>query len=44
MSELSLDIEMMLEQDMSPAAIARILEIPVAWVYEVIESVDSFVD
>jgi hypothetical protein len=42
MSNLSLEIETMLEQDFSPATIALILEIPVSWVYETAESlVDS---
>ena len=39
MSNLSLDIEAMLEQDYSPATIALILEIPVSWVYEVIDEI-----
>ena len=39
MSNLSLEIEAMLEQDFSPSTIALILEIPVSWVYEVIEEI-----
>jgi len=42
MSNLSLEIETMLEQDVSPATIALILEIPVSWVYEVVDSIDEF--
>lgn len=34
MSELSIDIQAMLEEGHEPRAIARILEIPVEWVYE----------
>jgi hypothetical protein len=34
MSELSLDIRNMLDDDVAPRDIARILEIPVSWVYE----------
>ena len=44
MSNLSLEIETMLEQDFSPATIAIILEIPVSWVYETIESFDDFIE
>ena len=34
MSDLSIDIQAMLEDGHEPRAIARILEIPVEWVYE----------
>ena len=34
MSELSLDIQGMLEEGYEPRTIARYLEIPVEWVYE----------
>lgn len=34
MSDLSMDIQSMLEEGHEPRAIARILEIPVEWVYE----------
>jgi len=34
MSDLSLDIQGMLEEGHEPRAIARYLEIPVEWVYE----------
>lgn len=33
MSDLSLDIQAMLDDDVAPRDIARILEIPVTWVY-----------
>lgn len=42
MSNLSLEIETMLEQEFSPATIALILEIPVSWVYEVVDNADEF--
>ena len=34
MSELSIDIQAMLEEGHEPRAIAQILEIPAEWVYE----------
>jgi len=34
MSELSIDIQAMLEDGHEPRAIAQILEIPAEWVYE----------
>ena len=34
MSDLSIDIQTMLEEGHEPRAIAQILEIPVEWVYE----------
>ena len=34
MSDLSIDIQAMLDEGHEPRAIARILEIPVEWVYE----------
>jgi hypothetical protein len=34
MSDLSIDIQAMLEDGHEPRAIARYLEIPVEWVYE----------
>ena len=34
MSDLSMDIQAMLAEGHQPRAIARILEIPVEWVYE----------
>lgn len=44
MSNLSLEIEAMLEQDYRPTTIALILEIPVSWVYEVIDEIVDNVD
>ena len=41
MSELQLDIQMMLEQDVHPTRIARILHVPLSVVYDVLESMDS---
>lgn len=48
-SELYLDIELMLEQDYHPATISAMLDVPVSWVYEVVsdyndaeESFDPF--
>ena len=36
-SELYLDIELMLEQGTHPATISAVLEVPASWVYEVVE-------
>jgi hypothetical protein len=36
-NELYLDIELMLEQGSHPAIISAVLDVPVSWVYEVIE-------
>lgn len=44
MSNLSLEIEVMLEQDYSPATIALVLEIPVSWVYEVVNEIIDNID
>jgi hypothetical protein len=41
MSELSVDIDLMLEQGYSPARIAQILEIPITWVYEANEIMED---
>lgn len=41
MSELSLDIEIMLEQDVHPTRIARTLHIPLSMVYDVLESMQE---
>jgi hypothetical protein len=48
-SELSLEIELMLVQDYHPATISAMLDVPVSWVYEVVsdcndveESFDPF--
>ena len=44
MSELDIDIKSMLERGSHPATIARILEIPVTWVYEYSDTVDEEVN
>lgn len=44
MSNLSLEIEAMLEQDYRPGTIALILEIPVSWVYEVVDEIVDNMD
>jgi hypothetical protein len=44
MSELSLDIEMMLEKGDHPATISAVLDVPVSWVYEVIENCEKAED
>jgi len=41
MSNLELEIEMMLEQGTHPATISAVLEVPVSWVYEVSDSLDE---
>ena len=41
MSDLSLEIEMMLEEDVKPAVIALRLDIPVSFVYDVIETIQD---
>lgn len=40
-NELYLDIELMLEQGSHPATISAVLDVPVSWVYEVIEDSDK---
>lgn len=42
MSELSIDIQNMLDDDVAPRDIARILEIPVSWVYEELGELEEF--
>ena len=41
MSELALDIEMMLEKGDHPSTISAVLEVPVTWVYEVMEEIQD---
>jgi hypothetical protein len=41
MSELSLEIEMMLEKGDHPATISAVLDVPVSWVYEVLEDAEK---
>jgi hypothetical protein len=40
-NELFLDIELMLEQGSHPATISAVLDVPVSWVYEVIEDCEK---
>ena len=40
-SELSLDIEMMLEQGTHPSTISAVLECPVSFVYDVLEDIQD---
>lgn len=40
-NELYLDIELMLDQGSHPATISAVLDVPVSWVYEVIEDSDK---
>ena len=42
MSNLELEIEMMLEQGTHPATISAVLEVPVSWVYEVSDYLDEY--
>ena len=37
MSELHTEIQDMLDKDYSPVTIANVLEIPLSWIYEVLE-------
>jgi len=41
MSELCIDIELMLEQGYSPVRIAEYLEVPITWVYETSELMED---
>ena len=41
MSELSIDIELMLEQGYNPVRIAEYLEFPITWVYESGENIEE---
>jgi hypothetical protein len=40
-NELYLDIELMLEQGSHPVLISSVLDVPVSWVYEVIDDSDK---
>jgi hypothetical protein len=40
MSEVSLDIEMMIEQGVHPVTIAKILGVPLTWVYDTLEQME----
>jgi hypothetical protein len=41
MSDISMDIQEYLEEGMHPTKIARILNIPLSWVYDTLESMES---
>ncbi len=43
-NELYLDIELMLEQGTHPATISAVLDVPVSWVYEVLEESEKTED
>jgi hypothetical protein len=40
MSDVMLDIEMMIEQGVHPMTIAKILDIPIVWVYDTLEQME----
>lgn len=40
-NELYMDIELMLEKGTHPATISAVLDIPVSWVYEVLEDAEK---
>jgi hypothetical protein len=40
-NELYMDIELMLEQGTHPATISAVLDVPVSWVYEVLEDAEK---
>lgn len=40
MSDLSLEIELMIEQGTHPATIAKRLDIPLSWVYDTLEQME----
>ena len=40
MSDLSLEIELMIEQGIHPATIAKRLDIPLSWVYDTLEQME----
>lgn len=41
MSEISLEIRDLLEAGMNPIRIAKLLEVPLPWVYDTLESMES---
>jgi hypothetical protein len=43
-NELYLDIELMLEQGSHPGTISAVLDVPISWVYEVIEDSEKTED
>jgi len=40
MSDVMLEIEMMIEDGVHPATIARMLDIPIVWVYDTLEQME----
>jgi len=40
MTNVMLDIEMMIEDGVHPATIAKILDIPIVWVYDTLEQIE----
>ena len=40
MTNVMLDIEMMIEDGVHPATIAKILDIPIVWVYDTLEQME----
>ena len=40
-NELYMDIELMLEKGDHPATISAVLDVPVSWVYEVLEDAEK---
>ena len=40
MADLSLEIELMLEDGIHPTSIAKRLDIPLSWVYDTLESME----
>jgi hypothetical protein len=40
-NELYMDIELMLEQGTHPSTISAVLDVPVSWVYEVLEDAEK---
>lgn len=41
MSEISLEIQDLLEAGVNPVRIAKLLEVPLTWVYDTLESMES---
>ena len=40
LTNVMLDIEMMIEQGMHPMTIAKMLDIPIVWVYDTLEQME----
>ena len=40
MADIMLDIEMMIEDGVHPMTIARMLDIPIVWVYDTLEQME----